>query len=229
MMVDKQAILKAFYKMDRANIKLTNVEGRPVNHLDVEARKELCDIWLDVFNILDTELWDKVIAVMVAECKEYPSIDEVSDIIERLRDPSKTAEPTPVSDPVPQTPPPPPNKTAAEKNNTEEQSKISAMFELAKQGKYKEAKRLVAEASMPEARIIQFAKEHWPKCTKTWIQDNWLELVHLVCSDDKCRNCFSLFNCATHGYRAYGMLDKYSGGLIIKTTICQKKLERNGE
>ena len=223
MTLTKQSILKAFYRLDHANIRLTNVDGRPVDHLNVEARKELCQIWLDLFCILDDNFWEKVIAEIIAECKEYPPTEQIFDIIERLKQNPNTAVPRTAT--VTQ---PPPVQPKSQSKSLKGQAKLNAMFELAKQGKFCEARQLVIDASVPDAKIVKFARAHWPDCTDMWIQTNKMELSHLVRYEEKCLNCVSLYGCPTSGYRYYGVIDKSNGGLSMKTAICQKKLERNG-
>lgn len=221
--INRQSILKAFYRFDQKHIPLTNIEGSPVTDpRDVGSRQELCQLWLEAFDGLDNATWDKVIEAVQNECKEYPSIDKLYGIIERLTTPAET-QPMPVQEQASE--PPPPQPVPEKKKQPKKismQIKIERMLELAKQGNYLEARHLVEGAAVPAAKIIEYAKTHWPDCTDEWIAANQHELVELVRCDDICYNCFSLRECPTQGYCSYGRIDKYHGGLSIMTARCKK-------
>lgn len=220
--INRQSILKAFYQFDKKQLPLTNINGEPVGDTrDVGVRKQLCHDWLEAFDGLDNAVWDKVIEVVQSECKEFPSIDELYDIIDRLTAPTETG---PLDVKLTETAPsvlPPPAKDCVVKST----DKIKIMFELAKQGEFGEARKIVEYAAAPANTIRTYAKQHWPDCTDAWIAANKSELAELVRYDERCSKCYSAFDCPYHGYRSYGQINKFTGGLSIMTAICVKKRE----
>ncbi|MGM9582195.1 MAG: hypothetical protein ACI3WU_00560, partial [Phascolarctobacterium sp.] len=127
--INQQSILKAFYRFDQNNMPLTNVEGAPVGDTrDVGARKELCQMWLDAFEGLEKEVWDKVIEVVQNTCKEYPSIEQIYQIIEQVTSP---CEPEPAEEKEPEPAPLPPPVENKKPKRMSSEKRIQAMFELA--------------------------------------------------------------------------------------------------
>lgn len=219
--INKQSILKAFYRFDQKHIPLTNIEGAPVvNTQDISSRQELCELWLESFAGLDAAVWEKVILVVLDECREYPRLETLYEIIDRLTSSSASEQYDQQSE---HSAPVPPQKVQQKTKILHGSAKIKAMLELAKQGKYTEAKELVQDSSVPWQRIYDYAKQHWPECTETWMRSNEHELVELVRADDVCSKCYSLFECPSKGYCSYGAINKHTGGLSVVITVCGKK------
>lgn len=224
--INRQSVLKAFYYFDKKQLPLTNINGEPVaDTRDIGARERLCRDWLEAFDGLDNAVWDKVIAVVQNECKEFPSVDEIYDIIDRLTAPTETELlDVKLTETAPSVLPPP-----VKYNVVKSTDKIKIMFELAKRGEFGEARKIVEYAAVPANKIRTYAKQHWPDCTDAWIEANKSELAQLVRYDERCSECYSVFDCPYHGYRSYGQINKFTGDISIMTAICVKKRERLAE
>lgn len=218
--INRQSILKAFYRFDQKHIPLTSIEGTPVaDPRDVGSRQELCKLWLDAFDGLDENVWEQVILIVLNECCEYPDLEKLYEIIGRLTSPAEPEELEQKTEP---------SAPAKEKTQTKAKplkgiAKIKAMLDLAKQGKYVEAKEFVQDGSVPWQRVYEYAKQHWPECTEAWMHANEHELIELVRTDDACSKCYSLFECPYKGYCSYGTMNKYTGGLSVTVVVCDKQ------
>lgn len=220
--ITRQSILKACYQLDQHKIPLRKINGKSVGDpRSVGARANLCAWWFDEFKELDTKTWDKVIVLMLQECKEYPDIDKLYELIDRAGALDAELE-TKAAVPAPK------KKTSCAQGVNQ---KLSYMFALAKQGLWSEARRIVSNAqNLEENALRAYAKLHYPakSSSDSWIEKNRLELLSLVRDQERCDSCMSLHRCQTKGYHAIGLIDKY-GNIAIKYMECSKVVKKDEE
>lgn len=219
--ITRQSILKACYQLDQHNIPLRKIDGKPVgNPKSVGARVDLCAWWLGEFKDLDTVTWDKVITLMLKECKEYPDIEKLYELINRAGalNTASANEQTAIT-----TPAPPIRKNKGISEN------FAQMLALAKQGLWSEARKVIARSENEEQQLQSYAKQHYPaKCSASWIEKNRAELMALVRDEERCNSCISIHRCRTKGCHAIGLIDKY-GNIAIKYMECSKVVKTNEE
>lgn len=209
--ITKQSMLKACYQLDQHEIPLRTIDGKPVGSMkQTEARVKLCDWWLSELQGLDTITWDKVIELMLVECKEYPGIEKLYEFINRASVPDETPSPAPL---------PPPKKQIVK---NEHKNYITKMLELAKEGRWREAAQVVSAAAISKERINNYAKKYYPgKANSVWIEKNNKELSDLIREEERCDACMSVHRCATKGFTSVGFLDKY-GNISVECVKCRK-------
>ena len=219
--ITRQSILKACCQLDQHKIPLRKIDGKPVgNPKSVGARVDLCAWWLGEFKGLDTVTWDKVIVLMLKECKEYPDIEKLYELINRAD--ALTTEKQPVVSPS--TP-----KTLQPAKDKGVNKNIAHMLELAKQGLWAEARKTLVDANQETQQLQSYAKQHYPaKYSDSWIEKNRSELMALVRDEERCNSCMSLHRCRTKGCHAIGLIDKY-GNIAVKYMECSKVVKTNEE
>ena len=202
MNINRQSVLKAFYKFDQKKLPIVSVQGEFTASMNVKLRQELCEEWLDAFCVVDTVTWDKAIEIAAAECKRYPDIEKMWEIISRV---SSAAEQVAPKQPVPEVQPPAP-KTAAKKSKApgylNNKQKLAKMFELVK---------------------------YWPDAASRLVQDSAGELREIIRQDQTCGECKGLLKCRTNGYRTIGYIDKFSGCLCTRMVECRERRKERQE
>ena len=213
--ITRQNILKACYQLDQHKIPLRKINGKAVQDpKSTAARVDLCAWWLAELQGLDTDTWEKVITLMLAECKEYPDIEKLYELINRAgeaADAEVKAAATPCRSP---------RKTAT-KNKGVDKS-LAQMFAFAKQGLWSEARQVVTDINATEEKLKAFAKLHYPaKYSTSWLEKNKAELRELLRDEERCQQCYSLHRCNSGGYHAVGLINKY-GDIKIEFIECAK-------
>lgn len=228
MNIDRQSVLKAFYKFDQKKLPIVNVQGEFTASMSVTLRKELCEEWLDAFCVVDTVTWDKAIELAVAECKRYPDIEKMWELISRV---SSAAEQVAPKQPVPEVQPPAP-KTAAKKPKApgylNNKQKLVKMFELAKSGNFSEARNYCA-ANVMSTELNEYAVQHWPDAAVRILKDCASELTEIIMQEHTCAECRGLKKCKTFGYRTIGYIDKFTGCLCTRMVECKERRKERQE
>lgn len=209
--INKQSIYRAFYFLDKKGIAFRPVDGVETDDIkSIKARAALCEVWLDALQDLDEEIWNNVMRIVLAECKQYPSVEQLYEYIGRA-----TADKEAAAD-IPEEPP---AKKAAKSKGPDERMQL--MFALAKEGRWKEA-AACAKAEPMEDKMEAFAKKHFPtKATLAWIEKNRWELESLMREDERCTHCFGYRRCVSKGVTYFGTLDKY-GNIVVQGMECMK-------
>ena len=228
MNIDRQSVLKAFYKFDQKKLPIVNVQGEFTASMSVTLRKELCEEWLDAFCVVDTVTWDKAIELAVAECKRYPDIEKMWELISRV---SSAAEQVVHEQPVPEVQPPAP-KTAAKKSKApgylNNKQKLVKMFELAKSGNFSEARNYCA-ANVMSTELNEYAVQHWPDAAVRILKDCASELTEIIMQEHTCAECRGLKKCKTFGHRTIGYIDKFTGCLCTRMVECKERRKERQE
>lgn len=215
--INKQSIYRAFYFLDKKGIAFRPVDGVETDDIkSIKARAALCEVWLDALQDLDEEIWNNVMRIVLAECKQYPSVEQLYEYIGRA-----TAGKEAAAD-IPEEPPAviaAPAKKAAKSKGPDERMQL--MFALAKEGRWKEA-AACAKAEPMEDKLEAFTKKHFPtKATLAWIEKNRWELESLMREDERCAHCFGYRRCVSKGVTYFGTLDKY-GNIVVQGMECMK-------
>ena len=216
MNIDRQSVLKAFYKFDQKKMPIVNVQGEFTASMNVKLRQELCEEWLDAFCVVDTVTWDKAIELAVAECKRYPDIEKMWEIISRVSSAAEQVAP----------------KTAAKKSRPpgylNNKQKLAKMFELAKSGNFNGA-AACCDSGITEQELESFAVKYWPDAALRLVQDSAGELREIIRQDQTCGECKGLQKCRTNGYRTIGYIDKFSGCLCTRMVECRERRKERQE
>lgn len=224
--INKQTIYRTFFWLDKKNIPFRPVDGIETNNIkSVKARIALCNLWLEAFEGLDEGIWNAVIKIVLAECKQYPSIEQLYDFIGRVNEEQeRTSEaeqpaqpsilqPEPVQTPVAETP-------------KYRRGDLQQMFSLAKQGLWKEAAACAGHQNNDE-RVMTYAKKYYPaKTSEIWIKKNKEALLDLVREEERCSACLGYYRCNSGGFTHIGLLDK-DGNIIIQCMECIKRIGAN--
>lgn len=219
MTINRQSILKAFYQFDQKKLPIINVKGSFTSAMDIKLRKELCEEWLTTFDGIDTETWDKVIALALKECKTYPSYDKMFELIERV---STAEESWPEPEPAAPVPEPKPARSCSQKQ------KLAKMFEMARSGNFSEA-RNYCSANVTAAELNEYAAQHWPDAAERILKDCVSELTEIIMQEHTCTECKGIKRCRTYGYRTIGYIDKYSGCLCTRMVECRERRKERQE
>lgn len=219
--INKQSIYKAFYQLDKQGIPF-----RPVDDVDtddfksVKARSALCKVWLDALTGLEEETWCAVVRMVLAECKQYPSVEQLYEFISRVpSDNGIAANEAPAPAPKPK-----PVRRAAKTQVADE--RLQRMFALAKEGRWKEA-AACTKAAGAEAKLDDFAKKHFPaKYSPSWVERNHEELTDIMREEERCTACTGYHRCTSMGITYIGVLDKF-GNIAVKGMECIKKVKAN--
>nr|DAV17083.1 MAG TPA: Primosomal protein dnaI N-terminal domain, helicase-loading protein [Caudoviricetes sp.] len=215
--INKQSIYRAFYFLDKKGIAFRPVDGVETDDIkSIKARAALCEVWLDALQDLDEEIWNDVMRIVLAECKQYPSVEQLYEYIGRATAGKEAA--TNVPEEPPAVIAAPAKKVAKSKGPDE---RMQRMFALAKEGRWKEA-AACTKAEPMEDKLEAFTKKHFPaKATLAWIEKNRWELESLMREDERCAHCFGYRRCASKGITYFGTLDKY-GNIVVQGMECMK-------
>lgn len=205
--ITEQDVLKAFYRFDCKKMPVLDINGSLTPSMDVTMRKKLCAEWLECFQGLETELFEKAAQIALERCKKYPTMSEMFEFI-ALADGGVDVTPEPESAPKP---------TPASKLRKE---RISAIIDAAKQGDFETARKNAEPFAKGAAEIKSYAKEIWPDASDGWIADNWLAIGMLYAQEKSCRSCGSARRCRTYGYRLTARNDKPEGEVITAMVPC---------
>lgn len=224
--INKQTIYRTFYWLDKKNIPFRPVDGIEASDIkSVKARVALCKLWLEAFEGLDERTWDAVIKIVLAECKQYPSIEQLYDFIGRVNEQQEcTPEAAPpVLEAIPQ---PEPAQVPAAKTKKYRRGDLKQMFTLAKQGLWKEAAACAGHQNNDE-KVTTYAKKYYPaKTSESWIKKNKEALLDLVREEERCSACLGYYRCNSSGFAHIGTLDK-DGNIIIQCMECIKRIGAN--
>ena len=215
--INKQSIYRAFYFLDKKGIAFRPVDGVETDDIkSIKARAALCEVWLDALQDLDEEIWNDVMRIVLAECKQYPSVEQLYEYIGRATADKEAAADIPEEHPAVIAAP---AKKAVKSKGSDEH--MQRMFALAKEGRWKEA-AACTKAEPTEDKLEAFAKKHFPtKATLAWIEKNRWELESLMREDERCAHCFGYRRCASKGITYFGTLDKY-GNIVVQGMECMK-------
>lgn len=218
--ITRQSVLKAFYRFDQRRLPLLEINGvRVQGRMDVALRRQLCDAWLSSFCTVDTETWDKAVDLALAECLAYPDEAAMWDFISRA-----TGSPAQEQEKAEQAPAPPEAEAQAPPaarpaGNISRGERIRRMLELAKQGRFEEARSCGGKVPSAE-EIFGYAKAHWPDCSREWAQDNERYIRELLAEERRCAKCVTGRHCRSNGCKVTGIIDKYSGRLELMVYPC---------
>lgn len=218
--ITKQSIYRAFLFMDKRGISFRPVDGVTAEDFrSVKARAALCKVWLDALQGLDEKTWDAVINMMLAECKQYPSVEQLYEFIGRVPSDNGITETTPPAS-LPEKDIPV-KKTVSNSNMPKD---LQKMFALAKAGRWEEA-AACTKAADHNSKLETFAKKYYPaKCSSAWIAKNKFELADLIREEERCSRCAGYHRCNSGGVAHIGALDKY-GNISILGIECIKKVK----
>lgn len=218
MNITRQDVLRAFWQFDQKKMPIVNVNGSFTSTMNIKLRQELCEEWLNAFDGIDVDTWNKVIALAIKECKVYPSYDKMFEFIERV-----SCADCVLPDIVPAEPPAPAKKkTAGRKQN------LSKMFELAKSGNFSEA-RSFCIADVTAAEVEAYVKRQWPDGSDKILQNCISEVTEVLRQEHTCSECKGVKKCRTFGYRTIGYIDKYSGCLCTRMVECRERRKERQE
>ena len=79
--ITEQDVLKAFYQFDCQKLPVMDINGRLSPSLDVMMRKNMCAEWMDAFDGLEAELFEKAVQIALKKCQKYPSLSEMFEFI----------------------------------------------------------------------------------------------------------------------------------------------------
>lgn len=220
--INKQTIYRSFFWLDKKNIPFRPVDGIETNDIkSVKARIALCNLWLEAFEGLDEGTWDAVIKIALAECKQYPSIEQLYDFIGRVNEQQETTPLTPEAIAQPE-----PTQAPAAEVKKYKRGDLQQMFLLAKQGLWKEAAACAGHQNNDE-KVMTYAKKYYPaKTSEIWIKKNKEALLDLVREEERCSACLGYYRCNSSGFAHIGTLDK-DGNIIIQCMECIKRIGAN--
>ena len=205
--ITEQDVLKAFCRFDCKKMPVLDINGKFTASLDVEMRKRLCAEWMDAFNGLEADVFEKATKIALERCKKYPSMSEMFELI-ALADGGVDV--TPESKPAPKPTP----------ASIMRKERISAIIDAAKQGDFETARKNAEPFAKGTAEIKAYAKEIWPDASDAWIADNWLAIGMLYAQEKSCRNCGSARRCRTYGYRLTARNEKPKGEVLTAMVPC---------
>lgn len=214
--ITEQDVLKAFYRFDCQKLPVLDINGNLSPSLDVMMRKNMCAEWMDAFDGLEAEVFEKAVQIALKKCKKYPSLSEMFEFIALADGGTEVeSEPAPVQKTVPY------NKLRDER--------IEAIVAAAKQGDFKTAQKYAELLAQGKAEIMQYAKEVWPDACEDWILENWLAIGMLYAQKRSCQNCGSARRCRTYGYRLTARNKKPEGELTIVMVSCYMRKRESNE
>lgn len=222
--INKQTIYRTFFWLDKKKIPFRPIDGIETDDIkSVKARVALCKLWLEAFEGLDERTWDAVIKIVLAECKQYPSIEQLYDFVGRV---NEQQEYTPETVPVVSEPILEPAQAPAVEAKKYRRGDLRQMFALAKQGLWKEAAACAGHQDNNE-RLAAYAKKYYPaKASETWIEKNKDTLLDLVREEERCSACLGYHRCNSSGFTHIGTLDK-NGNITIQCMECIKRIGAN--
>ena len=214
--ITEQDVLKAFYRFDCQKLPVLDINGNLSPSLDVMMRKNMCAEWLDAFDGLEAEVFEKAVQIALKKCQKYPSLSEMFEFI-ALADGGVEIEtkPAPAQNPVPY------NQLRGER--------IEAIVAAAKQGDFKTAQKYAELLARGKAEITQYAKEVWPDACEDWILENWLAIGMLYAQERSCQNCGSARRCRTYGYMLTARNKKPEGELTTVMVPCYMRKRESNE
>lgn len=214
--ITEQDVLKAFYRFDCQKLPVMDINGNLSPSLDVMMRKNMCAEWMDAFDGLEAEVFEKAVQIALKKCKKYPSLSEMFEFI-ALADGGVEVEtkPAPVQKTVPY--------------NMLRGERIEAIVAAAKQGDFKTAQKYAELLAKSKAEITQYAKEVWPDACDAWILENWLAIGMLYAQERSCQNCGSARRCRTYGYRLTARNKKPEGELTTVMVPCYMRKRESNE
>ena len=214
--ITEQDVLKAFYRFDCRKLPVMDINGKLSPSLDVMMRKNMCAEWMDAFDGLEAELFEKAVQIALKKCQKYPSLSEMFEFI-ALADGGTEVESEPAS--VQKTVP----------YNKLRDERIEAIVAAAKQGDFKTAQKYAELLAKGKAEITQYAKDVWPDAKDAWIMDNWLAIGMLYAQERSCQNCGSARRCRTYGYRLTARNKKPKSELTIVMVPCYMRKRESNE
>lgn len=225
MSINRQDVLKAFWQFDQKKMPIVNVNGSFTSTMNIKLRQELCEEWLNAFDGIDTDVWEKVIALALKECKSYPDYDKMYELIERVSSYKAEIETAAAAEPVRQEEKPKPKKQPGYLNNKQ---RLAKMFELAKSGNFNGAAACCG-SGITEQDLEAFAVKYWPDAAQRIVKSSAGELRDIIRQDRICDECDGMKKCRTNGYRTVGYIDKYSGCLCTRMVECRERRKERQE
>lgn len=205
--ITRQDVLKVFYRFDQKKLPVLDINGSLSPSMDVEMRKRLCSEWMEAFDGLEADLFEKAAQIAIDRCKKYPSLSEMFEFIALADGGTEVPEPEPAPSP-------------AQNSKQRRRECISAIVNAAKHGDYKTASKYAEPLAKGKAEITQYAKEIWPDAADAWIMENWLAIGLLYAQEECCRNCGSARRCRTYGFRLTARNKKPEGEVITEMVPC---------
>lgn len=205
--ITRQDVLKVFYRFDQKKLPVLDINGSLSPSMDVEMRKRLCSEWMEAFDGLEADLFEKAAQIAIDRCKKYPSLSEMFEFIALADGGTEVPEPEPAPSP-------------AQNSKQRRRECISAIVNAAKHGDYKTASKYAEPLAKGKAEITQYAKEIWPDAADAWIMGNWLAIGPLYAQEECCRNCGSARRCRTYGFRLTARNKKPEGEVITEMVPC---------
>lgn len=208
MELTREDILKSFYLWDKNHIYLKRIDNQPIRDIkDVRARIFLANKWTNDFQGLDVSIWERITAIVLQECNEYPDNDKILELINRIDEPEQQE---PIKQPKP-------------RRKLSEPEKLKKMFEAARQGDWSAARNIISdhEEDVTNDDIRRYSKMHWKDKPEHWIRNNQDALIELIKSERQCFNCNGYTRCSSNGCKTYGKVDDF-GNLAVMNVICEK-------
>ena len=206
--ITEQDVLKAFYRFDCKKLPVFDINGKFTASLDVEMRKRLCAEWMDAFNGLEADVFEKATKIALERCKKYPSMSEMFELI-ALADGGEIVE---------EKAPRPVEPSASELRK----KRIMAMVAAAKTGDYKTAYEYAANDAAAK-EFAEFVKITWPEATAEWIAVNRAEIESLLKQEKQCGKCGSLRRCKTKGYKLGWQIGEQDQLLTVMSPCFMRK------
>ena len=205
MEINQQSILKAFFLFDKNKLFLAE---RPSADR-ISQRKAMAAEWLDAFCTLPTDIWEDAVALAIRCNKHWPSVSEMWSYINASMEPPQEPEPEHEKP-----------KPAASLSSVD---KLHRMIELAKQGRFNEAKQTLGVTS--KINQDNFIQEHWPDAAERIKANHQDELREILRQEEICQHCPGMKRCQTRGYRKVGYMDKSTGSLCVRMVPCKERRE----
>ena len=218
-MVTRSDVLKFLKALDDGNVQNRDFDGNVVPGKSVALREEYCKVFLEMFEGLDIQIWETTTRLVVERKKPWATPDEMVEYVSKVEAAYRAKQAAVECERVPQSF----QDTFGEKepvaNADEKRSdKLKRMFELAKSGKFKEARDVFGGNWRIEA--TNYANTHFPDASEEWIEENLVVLNSLRRAEKICRECNSIADCKSKGYRQAGSVDKKTGSLSVVMVPC---------
>ena len=213
-MVKREDILKFLKALDEHNVQNRDFDGDVVQGKSVELRKEYCAAYLEMFADLDIQIWETTARLVIERKKPWPTLCEMINYVSIVENAYKEKqEALSAMEPVQPVEEQPKRKRGRPKK-----------VELAKEGKYKEASKIVGDGF--SKKIKEYAKLVYPDADEQWCEANYSALRNLTSQQDICNHCGGVGTCRTNGYRQSGEINKITGMLDVVMKPCMvRKVE----
>jgi len=222
-MVKREDILKFLKALDEHNVQNRDFDGDVVPGKSVELRKEYCAAYLEMFADLDIQIWETTARLVIDRKKPWPTLCEMINYVSIVENAYKEKQEA-LSAMEPVQPAEDQPKEVVDSEPKSKKERFQRMFELAKEGKYKEASEIVGDGF--SKKVKEYTKLVYPDADEQWCEANYSALRNLTSQQEICNHCGGVGSCRTKGYRQSGEINKRTGMLDVVMKPCMvRKVE----